>query len=142
MTIIIIAVTIILYVILLGFTWHNLDILENSKKIIFTIFALLAIVLVTLIIFNISTSGIEYENYNMIANVRNMLVAVFTPVNGLIVMPYVANMIGKIKQEDITQPEFKKKTIIIGIIFILILIFECNYFKDMQMGILDIINKL
>ena len=142
MTIIIIAVTIILYVILLGFTWHNLDILENSKKIIFIIFALLAIVIVTLIIFNISTSGIEYENYNMIANVRNMLVAVFTPVNGLIVMPYVANMIGKIKQEDITQPEFKKKTIIIGIIFIIILIVECNYFKDTQMGILDIINKL
>ena len=76
----------------------------------------------------------------MIGTVRNMLIAIFTPINGLIVIPYVANMINKIKIDDITPEKFQKGVILIGIIFLIVLILECSYLKDIQLGIIDMLN--
>lgn len=141
MSIIIITITIILYLILLGFTWHNLDAVDSKLKVAYILIGTILMAVITLIVFNISKSNVEYQNSNMISNMRNMLVVVFTPINGLIVMPYVANMLGKISVQEITQEKFKKKAIVITLILVTILIFECGYLKDIQLGILDMINR-
>ena len=133
---VIIAVVIILYVIFIGFTIHNLNMLDKPKKIT----SLIVMAIITLIVFSISKSGIEYPQKEMIGTVRNMLIAIFTPINGLIVIPYVANMINKIKIDDITPEKFQKGVILIGIIFLIVLILECSYLKDIQLGIIDMLN--
>ena len=142
MTVIIIVATIILYLILLVFTWHNLDMLEGQAKIMYIAAGTVAMFIITLIVFNISTNGVQYENENMISSVRNILIAIFMPLNGLIVMPYIAYLLNKIKQEDITEEKFKKRMILIIVIFIVFLIFECNYLKSIQEGILGVFNSL
>ena len=143
MIILITVITIVLYIIFIAFTLHNLNTaIDNKIKIAYITIGTLIIFLVTLIIFNISTNGVEYENKDMIGNVRNIILAVFVPVNGLIVMPYLANLISKINTNEITQQKFKKKIIVLAIIFIVVVIFECSYFKSTQLGILKILGEM
>ena len=66
MTVIIIVATIILYLILLVFTWHNLDMLEGQAKIMYIAAETIAMFIITLIVFNISTNGVQYENENKV----------------------------------------------------------------------------
>lgn len=143
MIILILIITIVLYIIYIAFTLHNLNnAMDNKIKIAYITIGTIITFLITLIIFNISTNGVEYENKEMIGSVRNIILAVFVPVNGLIVMPYLANLMSKINSNEITQDKFKKKIIIIAIIFIVVIIFECSYFKSTQLGILKILGEM
>lgn len=142
MIVLIVIITIILYIVLAAFTLHNLNfITDNKNKIAYIVVGLIIMFIVTLIIFNISASGVKYENNNMLDNVRSMLLAVFVPVNGIITIPYFANTLSKYRSNEITQDKFKKRVIILAIIFIVIIIFECSYFKSTQLGILKMINE-
>ena len=138
MVAIIFIITIILYAVLISFTWHNLYMLEIKKKIQYILISIVSILVITFVVFNISKIGISYANEDILFNVRTILVLVFTPINGLIVMPYVANMINKIKQKSIKKQESQKKVIRLLIVFIIILILECFYLKDIQEGIIRI----
>lgn len=142
MIILIATITVILYIILISSTLHNLgSVADNKVKILYMVVLLVIILICTLITFYISATGVEYENTKMIGNIRNMILAVFVPVNGLIVMPYLANLLSKIGSNNITQEKFKKRLVILVITFFVILIFECSYFKSTQLGILKLINK-
>ena len=143
MIILIAAITIILYIILISFTLHNLSLVENNKvKVIYIIIGLLVMLICTFIAYIISSRGIEYSDTELIKKIRNMLLLVFIPVNGLIIMPYLANLLSKIGSNQITQEKFKKRIIILGVIFIIVLAFESSYFKSTQLGIINmIINK-
>lgn len=137
---IIITVIIAIFLILIGWSWHNLGNLEKPKKICTMIVELIFIFLLTLIVFNISTNDIKYTNPKEIENVRNILVTLFTFVNGIIVMPGISKIINKVKENEITKEQASKKFFIILIIFAIILFLECGYFKNIQQGILDVIN--
>lgn len=142
MIILIATITVILYIILISSTLHNLgSVADNKVKILYMVVLLVIILICTLITFYISATGVEYENTKMIGNIRNMILAIFVPVNGLIVMPYLANLLSKIGSNSITQEKFKKRLVILVIIFFIIFIFECSYFKSTQLGILKLINK-
>ena len=143
MIILISAVTIILYIILFAFTLHNLNpIIEHKKKILFIVVQIAIMLIATFVVFSISSSGIQYESPEMIQNVRLVMLAVFVPVNGMIVMPYLASVVSKIYTHNITQEKVKKRFIIISIVFIVILILECSYFRTTQLGIINLINHM
>ncbi len=143
MIILIAAITIILYIILISFSLHNLSLVESNKvKVAYIIIGLLMMLICTFITYIISSRGVEYSDIELIKKIRNMLLLVFIPVNGLIIMPYLANLLSKIGLNQITQEKFKKRIIILGVIFIIILIFESSYFRSTQLGIINmIINK-
>ena len=142
MVILIATITVVLYIILISFTLHNLSLVENkTAKIVYVTIGLIVMIVCTWITFYFSTKGVNYQNSNIIGNVRNVLLAVFVPVNGIVVMPYLANMLSKIGLNEITQEKFKKRIIILGVIFIIVLIFECSYFKNIQIGILKILEN-
>ena len=142
MIILIATITVVLYIILISFTLHNLSLVENkTAKIAYVTIGLIVMLLCTWIAFYFSAKGVNYQNSNIIGNVRNVLLAVFVPVNGIVVMPYLANMLSKIGLNEITQEKFKKRIIILGVIFIIVLIFECSYFKNIQIGILKILEN-
>ena len=138
----IIIVAIIVYLILIAWTWHNLDDIEKNKKIIFTIIGLIAMYVITLIIFQISKSGVLYQNIEMQNDIQNILVIVFTGINGIIVMPQIARILEKINKNEIEKNVIKRNIIILVIIFIGCLMFENGYMKDTQEGILEIYNSM
>ena len=138
---IIIIITIAIYAILALCTWQNMPSVNKSKRMLFIVIGIFVVFLITLIIFNISKSGINYQNVESKKAVRNILVSVFTGVNGIIIMPYIAKQINRISENDITQEEFSKKIVVILIIFLICIIFECGYLKKTQEGILNIYNS-
>ena len=138
---IIITIMIAMFLILISWTWHNLGDIEKIKKIITMIVLFVLIYIVTLIVFNISKSDILYNSKEAMENVKTILVLLFTMVNGLIIMPFIAKILNKISCNDIDYKDEKKSFLVIFILFIIVIIFECGYLKDIQNGILNVYNK-
>lgn len=136
-------IIIVLFAVLIGWTLNNLYNVTNvTAKIIFIIISTLLILLITFILFNISKSSIQYPNESMVKDVRNILVLTFAPVNGIVIIPFIAKQISRVKENSIEEDELKKKIILMSIIFILILILECMYLKNTQIGILKILENM
>lgn len=138
---IIIIITIAILLILIELTWKSLEDLEKSQKIIFILIGLIITFIITLIIFNISKSAVNYNSKDMIKSVQNILVSVFTALNGLIFIVPVARTYMKIKNKDSNISKIKISMITIIILFILVMIFETNYLKNIQNGIINIYNS-
>jgi hypothetical protein len=141
MAIFIIAIILILYVILIASSVHNLYMLENKVKILYVMIGIALAFVITMIVFAISTTGIDYENAQMLSDARKILVVLFTPVNGLITMPYLANLLNKAKEKSVNQEQFKKKALILAVVFAFILVIECGYLKDIQTGTLSMLKS-
>ena len=102
---------------------------------------MIIIFIITNIVYSISKVNIQYPEQQMESTIQNMLVLVFTALNGLIVMPYIAKQLDKIHEKEIEKEKFTKKMLLLVIIFILCLILESGYLKDTQVGILDIVQR-
>ena len=50
----------------------------------------------------------------------------------------MAKIIDKVKEEEIEKKDGKKRILLLGIIFVVCLIFEVGYMKDTQVGILKV----
>lgn len=138
MNIFIISITIAVYALLIAWTWNNLGGIEKSKKVVIIAVGVLIIYILTLFIFNISKQEIQYNNEEVSAGIKNMLVSVFTGVNSIIVLPLVARLINKINEDDIEKQTFLIRIFGIIVIFIICLVIECGYMKSIQQGILKI----
>ena len=127
-----------MFAIFIIWTWHNLGDTEKYKKIIFIGIGLIISYIITLIIFNISKSGVQYQNHESEKAVQNMLVAIFTSINALIILPYYAKIYKEFKEKEIKKYQFQRKLLIIAIIFVICTFVECGYLKDTQKGILKV----
>ncbi len=138
----IILISIVVYLINIAWTWKSLGELEKGKKTILIVIGLVIIYIITIIIFSISQNGIQYENEESLGTVRNMLVAVFSGINGLIILPQLAKILDKAKEGKIEKNQIRNRIIIWIAILIICLIFECGYMKDTQVGIIEIYKSL
>ena len=138
----IIITTIILYLILIAWTWKNLGYIEKTKKVAFILIGTILIYGITWIIFQIAKNGINYQNATMQNDVQNMLVAIFTGINGMILMPQIGKILDKIKEDEIKKEQLIKRISVLTIVFILCLIFESGYMRDTQEGILKVYHTM
>ncbi len=141
MIIIISIITIILFAVLGVYTWQRLGNIEKKTKIIYIVLGLLIVAFITLILFNISSTNIDYEKIEMKNDIRKMLVLIFTPVNALFLMPSFAKILNEIKNNEIEKEKLKFRILKILIIFVIVLIIEYNYLVNTQIGILEIYKK-
>ncbi|MBR3003209.1 MAG: hypothetical protein IKF38_06645 [Clostridia bacterium] len=135
---VVIALIIVIFLVFIGWTWHNLGEIDKTKKTATIAIATIILGIVTFIVFNISQNGISYKSQEQMEVVRNVLVILFTFVNGLIVMPPISKVFGKIFDKQIDKDKAQKRLIVILIIFIVILFFECSYMKSIQQEIIRI----
>ena len=141
MSIIIYGVIVILFVVYFCWTWNNTKYFEgNFQRILFTIIGTIIIALGTYIIFIISKREINYPHIEMIGKVRNIILLIFVPINGFIIVPQIARTLGIMKRDNITDEELKKKIILFIIITIIVITIECSYFKNIQNGIITQFN--
>ena len=139
---IIIGIIAIIYFILIAWTWQSLGSIEKRKKVIFLLIGLFVMYIITLIIFNISKKEINYQNQEVQVLVKRILVILFTGLNAIIFIPYIAKIWNKLKENNINQEELNKKIIIFAVIFIICILFECGYLKDTQQGIINIYQSM
>ena len=134
----IILITIIIYLVMIIWTWKALGEIEKPKKVLFILIGVFAIYLITLLVNSFAQNGIEFEKEAIAKELKNILVLVFTGLNAMIVLPFIARTLEKVDSGEIEKDELSKKIVILIIIFIISMIIECNYMKNTQEGILEI----
>ena len=138
---VIITLVIAMFLILISWTWHNLEDLPQSTKIGTIFISTIIVFVITLVIFNISKNGVNYDSEESLNAVRNILVLVFTIINGLIIIPPFAKTFGRIHNKEVSKEQAGKHFIFLLVIFLIALVIECSYLKGVQQGILDIYNN-
>ena len=138
----IITISIIIYLINIAWTWKSLGDLSKSKKVAFIVIGLIAIYIITTIVFFISQNGVQYENEESIGTIKNVLVAIFAGINGIILLPQMAKILDKVKEGEIEKNQLRNRIILWLVVLLICLIFECGYMKDTQEGILEIYKSL
>lgn len=140
--VIIISIIVAVYLLMIAWTWQSLESLEKTKKVAFIVIGIIISYIVTLIIFNISQQGVNYQNEMTKHEIKKILVLLFTALNGVIFIPYIAKLFTRVKENEIEDYKLKKKIIILVIIFIICMFFENMYLKDIQNGIINIYNSI
>ena len=142
MQVFIIAAIIVIYIVLILWSWKSLGNIERPKKIIYMVIGLIITYIITYIIFQLSKGEIEYPSEEIMQMVQNTLTILFTGINGCILMPYTAKILDKINEEEIDSKKLKNKIIVFVIILVIIFIFEIGYIGSTQKGILEVYNSL
>ena len=70
---------------------------------------------------------------------QNLITFTFVPINGLLILPWVAKMYRQLKFGKMKTEDFKKRCILFGVLLLVVLILEVFYFNDIQSGILNIV---
>lgn len=129
---VILFIIIAMFIILFTWSWHCLEDIEKYEKIISIIIGTLIVYVITFIIFNISKSGINYENINNAKQMKMVYILMFTALNGYVLLPFIYKKMAQVNSNEITKEKLAKSLIILLIIFIIVSIFEINYLKILQ----------
>ena len=141
MTIIYLVVIGIL-IVLFFWTKNNIKSIEDTNFAIkMVIIVTIGVLIATLIIFGISKIGINYPNKQIYNEVKKVALMLFIPVNSLICLPQITKIFGDMEDKEVSAIKIKRKIIFLGILIIITFIFEINYLKDFQNGIIELLNK-
>lgn len=112
---------------------------ELKIKIITCIALILFMFIISNIIYGIGNIGIIGEIAN---KSKNMILLVLMPINMMIIASPIALQINKAQSKEIEKEEFSKKIITLVLIDIAILIVECIYIKNIQLGTQSVMEGL
>lgn len=141
MTLILIG-AILIFVVSMIWMWHNLGNIEKPRKVAFIIIGLLIMYVLTVILYNMCSSHITYPSDEIQKTVSNTLILVFTGLNALIFLPFTANLLDKILEEEIEKNKAQKRIIILLTIFVICIFVEKGYLESTQEGIINIYNEV
>lgn len=137
MNTIITVISIILFLVLSIIIYNGLNGMNQKKKIIIFFIEIIVCFVFTTILFNLSSIGIEYLNSKNKGIAMRTLAAIFTPINGIILLPNITRIINESQNGEINKEECKKRLKKSLIVFILLVIIEFVYLKNTQIGILN-----
>lgn len=112
---------------------------ELKIKIITCIALILFMFIISNIIYGIGNMGIIGEIAN---KSKNMILLVLMPINMMIIASPIALQINKAQSKEIEKEEFLKKIITLVLVDIAILIVECIYIKNIQLGTQSVMEGL
>ncbi len=112
---------------------------ELKTKIVTCIALILFMFIISNIIYGIGNMGIIGEIAN---KSKNMILLVLMPINMMIIASPIALQINKAQSKEIEKEEFSKKIITLVLIDIAILIVECIYIKNIQLGTQSVMEGL
>ena len=137
-------IIVVLFIIYIVCAWNSTKEFENNLlRISFIFVETLFITLLTLILFWISKIGVEYPKKEMIGEVRRIILLSFIPINGFLMLTQTASIFAQAKSGMVSKEDMQKKIKRLVIIFIVLIVFEAIYFKNIQNGMIIIIqNKM
>ncbi len=132
----------LLFVVYIVWTWNSTKEFEDQKiRIAYLIVGTLFIAMVTLIIFLVSKIGVNYPKKEMVGQVQKIVLLVFTPINGFVVLTQFSSVFQQIRSGMVSKEKMDKKIKTLLIVFTILIITECIYVKNVQYGIIKIINS-
>ena len=116
----------------------NLGKTNITKKILWMSLLFGIVFLTTYVTFLISKNSITYPSKEIMHSVQEVLVLMFSGVNGCFFIPAICKSIDNLYQKKIDETHFFRRVILFGVILIILLALECGYMKTTQKGILEI----
>ena len=98
--------------------------------------------MITIVLYNISSTDMTYPSEEIKKTVSNTLILIFTGLNALIFLPFIAYLFDNILEEEIEKNQAQKRMIVIFIIFVVCVFVENGYLKDTQEGIINMYNEV
>lgn len=130
----------ILNVVAILLTYHFLGKeMDKKSKGIFIIVGIAVIYMLVSMVYWMGTRNINLEVDSDTG--KNLITFTFVPVNVIIIMPFFASSYRDWKEGKLGVEPFRNRCILLAIVLIIVLIFEFFYFKDIQNGILNILNS-
>ena len=132
----------VLFIIYIVCVWNSTKEFETViMRISFILVGTLFIMILTLIIFWISKFGILYPKKEMVGEVRKIILLSFIPINGFITLTQASTIFAQAKSGMVSKEDMEKKIKRLVIIFIVLVVFEVIYFKNIQNGMIKIIQN-
>lgn len=133
----------VLFIIYIVFVWNSTKEFENTLiRVSYIPIGTLFITILTLILFWISKIGVQYPKKEMIGEVRRIILLVFIPINGFITLTQAATIFAQAKSGMVSKEDMQKKIKRFAIIFVVLIVFEAIYFKNIQNGMIKILENL
>ena len=123
--------------VLLTYKFLGKDI-EKKEKGIFIIIGIAIMYVIVNLAYWIGTHDIAINVSDDIG--KNLMVFTFVPVNSIIVLPFLASSYKYYKEGRLKPEVFRNRVILLAVILIVVFIFEIFYFKDIQLGILNMLS--
>lgn len=133
--VIITIISIVIYVIAILMISTNIYEFEKDKKIKFILLGIVITFILTIFICQISSNGIQ-ANINHINIAKKTGILLFAPINAILFLPYMGNLLNKYKGNRINSEQLRRKMILLLIILIVVTIFETGYIKDFEIGLI------
>ena len=137
--IIIVLFILILNIVSILLMYRSLDNMTQKEKLIYIAAGTVMMYLLTLIIYWISTRNIEITDVSRTG--KDLIIFLFVPINGIIVLPLFAKSYCKFKDNKLSSRVFRNRGIALGILLLIILIVECAYFENIQRQVEIMINE-
>lgn len=136
--ILIIITIVVMFLVLIFWSFTNLGKINIGKKILWMILLFGIVFLTTYVTFLISKSNIIYPSQEIMHSVQEVLVLLFSGVNGCFFIPAVCKSVDNLYSKKIDEVHFFRRTLLFGGILLILLAFECGYMRTTQNGILQI----
>jgi len=134
----IIITIVVMFLVLIFWSFTNLGKTNITKKILWMVLLFGIVFLTTYVTFLISKNSITYPSKEIMHSVQEVLVLMFSGVNGCFFIPAICKSIDNLYQKKIDETHFFRRVILFGVILIILLALECGYMKTTQKGILEI----
>lgn len=133
----------VLFVVYVVFVWNSTKEFENIIiRVSYILIGTIFITILTLILFLISKIGIQYPKKEMIGEVRRIILLAFIPINGFITLTQASSIFVQAKSGMVSKEDMEKKIKRFVIIFIVLIIVEIIYFKNIQNGMIKFIESV
>lgn len=106
--------------------YHNTNSYEPAKRIGYIVIATIIMYIVTSIVGNIATSGINVKSELALKDALLAMELLFTPINSMIVFASLGNIFGKLKENNIGTDKAGMRAIIMLVVFVIMLIIEAS----------------
>ena len=134
---IIILFILILNVVSILLMYRSLNNRNSKEKLIFIAMGIALMYILTSVVYWISTRNIEMTEVSDLG--KDLIIFLFVPINGIIVLPLFARTYCKFKDGGIIGTILKNRGIVLGIILLILLIVECSYFENIQNQVVKMI---
>ena len=113
--------------------------IEKKEKAIFIVIGIAIMYMTVSLTYWLSTKNIDLGVSKDVG--KNFITFTFVPINSMLVLPFLAGSYKYLKESKLSTQKFRNRVILATVILVIALIVEFFYFKDIQNGILSIIQS-
>ena len=133
-------IIVILFIAYFIWTWNSTSEFEKYEiRISYILIGTIFITFFTFVLIWLAQIGISYPKVEMVGETRKIILLIFIPINGLLILTRFSSLFIEIKNGILSKEELNKKIKKIIIVYGALIIAEFLYIRHIQTGIIEVI---